>query len=36
MCTVCGCAEGETRIEGQQHHHGHSHGHSHFFVLRGG
>lgn len=29
MCTVCGCAEGETRIEGQQHHHGHSHGHSH-------
>ena len=29
MCTVCGCAEGETRIEGQQHHHGHSHEHNH-------
>lgn len=29
MCTVCGCAEGETRIEGQEHHHGHSHEHNH-------
>ncbi|WP_114417843.1 hydrogenase nickel incorporation protein HypB [Marinospirillum perlucidum] len=25
MCSVCGCAEGETRIEGVDHHHGHHH-----------
>ncbi len=35
MCTVCGCAEGETRIEGHDHgehghhHHHHDHDHSH-------
>ncbi len=30
MCTVCGCAEGNTRIEGQDHeHHDHSHSHDH-------
>jgi len=35
MCTVCGCGEGETRIEGQEvghhhhHHHDHDHEHSH-------
>ncbi|SEG27938.1 hydrogenase nickel incorporation protein HypB [Marinobacterium lutimaris] len=29
MCTVCGCAEGETRIEGDHHHHEHAHAHSH-------
>ncbi|MEN8259740.1 MAG: hydrogenase nickel incorporation protein HypB [Pseudomonadota bacterium] len=35
MCTVCGCGEGDTRIEGQDHdhehhhHHGHSHDHAH-------
>jgi len=37
MCTVCGCGEGETKIEGHDHthdhgddhHHGHSHAHSH-------
>ncbi|WP_221797723.1 hydrogenase nickel incorporation protein HypB [Oceanobacter mangrovi] len=31
MCTVCGCSEGETRIEGQAsgHHHPHSHDHHH-------
>lgn len=29
MCSVCGCSEGETRIEGHVHHHGHEHGHSH-------
>jgi hydrogenase nickel incorporation protein HypB len=33
MCTVCGCGEGETRIEGQepakQHDHDHSHAHDH-------
>jgi hydrogenase nickel incorporation protein HypB len=41
MCTVCGCGEGETRIEGQDpandqgeghahtHHHDHHHGHRH-------
>ncbi|WP_084144550.1 hydrogenase nickel incorporation protein HypB [Ferrimonas kyonanensis] len=37
MCTVCGCAEGNVKIEGGHHHHdhdhphehGHSHGHSH-------
>ncbi|MBY6188382.1 hydrogenase nickel incorporation protein HypB [Marinobacter hydrocarbonoclasticus] len=30
MCTVCGCAEGNTRIEGHDHHHhDHEHGHSH-------
>ncbi|OYD82985.1 hydrogenase nickel incorporation protein HypB [Azospirillum brasilense] len=32
MCTVCGCAEGETKIEaghahGHHHHHGHDHHH---------
>lgn len=29
MCTVCGCGDGETQIEGHDHHHGHSHGHDH-------
>ncbi len=29
MCTVCGCGEGETRIEGGHHHHDHSHAHHH-------
>ena len=36
MCTVCGCAEGETRIEGAPHHH-HDHDHHHHahpFVRR--
>ncbi|MGY0833064.1 hydrogenase nickel incorporation protein HypB [Azospirillum argentinense] len=35
MCTVCGCAEGETKIEAghahghHHHHHGHDHDHDH-------
>ncbi len=32
MCSVCGCGEGEVRIEGQAadgHHHGHHHHHHH-------
>ena len=29
MCTVCGCGEGETRIEGDDHDHGHGHSHHH-------
>ncbi|KID00803.1 hydrogenase expression protein HupJ [Hafnia alvei] len=34
MCTTCGCAAGEQRIEGDDHHdhdhhHGHEHGHDH-------
>jgi len=29
MCTVCGCGEGETLIEGHQHSHEHEHGHGH-------
>ena len=31
MCTVCGCGEGETRIEGHDHQqdHAHDHGHQH-------
>ncbi len=29
MCTVCGCAEGETRIEGEHQHHPHTHEHGH-------
>lgn len=32
MCTVCGCSQGETRVEGKEHTHGHDHhhhGHSH-------
>ncbi|MDR9468654.1 hydrogenase nickel incorporation protein HypB [Marinospirillum sp.] len=29
MCSVCGCAEGETRIEGVDHHQGHHHHHEH-------
>ena len=40
MCTVCGCAEGETKIEGQghhhHHHHHHDHGHDHEHVLPDG
>ncbi len=39
MCTVCGCAEGESRIEGHQHGHNHSHSHDHQqdhpFVVTG-
>jgi hydrogenase nickel incorporation protein HypB len=30
MCTVCGCSEGETRIDGQGHNHSHDHDH----ILR--
>lgn len=29
MCTTCGCASGETRIEGEHEHHPHGHGHAH-------
>ncbi|QIZ76431.1 hydrogenase nickel incorporation protein HypB [Ferrimonas lipolytica] len=29
MCTVCGCAEGETRVEGEHGHHHHDEHHSH-------
>ncbi len=29
MCTVCGCAEGEARIEGHELKHDHDHDHSH-------
>lgn len=29
MCTVCGCGEGETMIEGHEHSHEHKHGHDH-------
>jgi hydrogenase nickel incorporation protein HypB len=29
MCTVCGCGEGEVRIEGKDHGHRHGHDHSH-------
>ncbi len=29
MCTVCGCGEGETRIEGHDHDHTHDHAHDH-------
>jgi len=30
MCTVCGCSEGEVKIEGgHEHHHDHSHDHAH-------
>ena len=29
MCTVCGCGQGETRIEGQDHDHPHEHAHDH-------
>lgn len=29
MCTVCGCGEGETHIEGHEHGHTHDHGHHH-------
>ena len=38
MCTVCGCSEGETRIEGagqHQAHHGHGHHHDHGHVVKG-
>jgi len=47
MCTTCGCASGETRIEGtnaddahdhhhHDHEHGHGHGHDHEHVLADG
>jgi len=29
MCTTCGCAEGDTQIEGHTHKHSHDHGHHH-------
>ncbi|MBK6743945.1 MAG: hydrogenase nickel incorporation protein HypB [Hydrogenophilales bacterium] len=29
MCTVCGCGQGETRIEGHDHEHPHDHAHPH-------
>ncbi|MEG2043161.1 MAG: GTP-binding protein, partial [Hafnia sp.] len=29
MCTTCGCAAGEQRIEGDDHHHDHEHHHTH-------
>ena len=29
MCTVCGCGEGETHIEGHEHGHTHDHAHGH-------
>ncbi len=29
MCTVCGCGQGETRIEGHEHGHAHDHPHEH-------
>lgn len=29
MCTVCGCGNNETKIEGHELHHDHSHDHSH-------
>jgi hydrogenase nickel incorporation protein HypB len=29
MCTVCGCGEGETLIEGHEQDHAHGHGHHH-------
>lgn len=29
MCTVCGCGQGETTIEGHEHHHDHPHEHHH-------
>ena len=35
MCTVCGCAEGETRIEGHQHGHDHDHQQNHPYVVTG-
>ncbi len=32
MCTVCGCGQGEDRIEGKPHHHDHPHGdHGHHY-----
>ncbi|MFN9032004.1 MAG: hydrogenase nickel incorporation protein HypB [Betaproteobacteria bacterium] len=29
MCTTCGCASGNVKIEGHEHAHGHDHGHDH-------
>jgi hydrogenase nickel incorporation protein HypB len=38
MCTVCGCAPGETKIEGHDHthEHDHSHDHSHDHIHKDG
>lgn len=37
MCTVCGCGEGASRVEGpgHDHQHGHSHGHGHEHPAHG-
>jgi hydrogenase nickel incorporation protein HypB len=32
MCTVCGCADGETKVQGDEHHrHGRGHSHHHHY-----
>jgi hydrogenase nickel incorporation protein HypB len=36
MCTTCGCAAGETRIEGEAHEHDHPHDHEHEHVHADG
>jgi hydrogenase nickel incorporation protein HypB len=36
MCTTCGCAAGETRIEGEAHEHNHPHEHEHEHVHADG
>ena len=36
MCTVCGCGEGETQIEGHEHSHEQSHDHPHEHHHDGG
>lgn len=33
MCTTCGCAEGDTTIEGHTHDHSHEHNHHHGHAL---
>lgn len=32
MCTVCGCSEGEVKIEGSHHHHDEHHSHTHDHI----
>ncbi len=36
MCTVCGCAAGEVKVEGQEHEHEHPHEHGHEHVHADG
>ncbi|GAO35011.1 hydrogenase nickel incorporation protein HypB [Sulfuricella sp. T08] len=35
MCTTCGCGQGETKIDGEEHTHAYVHAHEHGSLLQG-